>query len=175
MVSRFSVISAVLWLTASVTGCGPTHQRGNDEVVPALTFDKLEFRVYRGPVLTAVGNADRASFRRDTSGLHAERIDVRFPEEANRAEAQVVAAEGEGNLRERWFTGQGGVVATQEAQVARTERARYSAADGLIRGDRPIQVDGGRFHVRGPEFLLDPQAEILDVTGGAHLTAGGAR
>ena len=67
------------------------------------------------------------------------------------------------------------MVATQEAQVARTERARYSAADGLIRGDRPIQVDGGRFHLEGPAFTLDPQAEILDVTGGSHVTAGGAR
>lgn len=142
-------------------------------MVPALTFDKLEFRVYRGPVMTAVGTTDRASFRRDTSDLHAERIDVRFPEEVGRTEAQVVATEGDGNLRNRWFAGQGGVVATQASQVAVTDRARYSAVDGLIRGDRPIQVDGGRFQVRGPAFTLDPRRQVMDIVDGAQLTAGG--
>ncbi len=165
--------SALALLTVFVGGCR-AHPRGNDEVVPALTFDKLEFRVYRGPVMTALGTADRASFRRDTSDLHAERIDVSFPEEAGRAEAQVVAAEGEGNVRDRWFAGRGGVVAAQGTQVAVTERARYSGADGLIRGDRPIQVDGGRFQVRGPAFTLDPRRQVLDVVDGAHVKAGGA-
>ena len=160
-------------LTVLVTGCRPARQKGNDEVVPALTFENVQFRVYRGPVMTAFGTTDRASFRRDTADLHAVRIDARFPAEADRAEAQVVAAEGDGNVRERWFSGQGGVVATQGTQVAVTERARYSPADGLIRGDRPIQVDGGRFQVRGPAFTLDPRLQVIDIVDGAHLTAGG--
>lgn len=160
-------------LTVLATGCRPAGQKGSDEVVPALTFENVQFRVYRGPVMTAFGTTDRASFRRDTGDLHAVRIDARFPPEADRAEAQVVAAEGDGNVRERWFSGQGGVVAAQGTQVAVTERARYSPTDGLIRGDRPIQVDGGRFQVKGPAFTLDPRVQVIDIVGGAHLMAGG--
>jgi len=69
---------------------------------------------------------------------------------------------------------EGGVRAAQAGQVATTERASYDARDGLIRGDRPIRVESGRFTLQGPEFTLDPREQNLRVLNGASLVAGGA-
>jgi LPS export ABC transporter protein LptC len=176
MVSRFSAGLAGILLLLSWGGCGPAPTRGNDQVPPELTFEDLDFRVYRGSVATARGHAVNASFRRDTSDAAADRIDVVIPAAPGRPEARVSAAHGAGNLRERRFTAWGGVRATQADQVATTEEARYAAQDGLVRGDRPIEVTGGRFRVSGPGFTLDPADQVLRIEGGARALAGeGAR
>ncbi len=176
MVSRFSLWFAAALLTVVGGSCAPPKPRGNEDVPPELTFDKVAFRVYRGSVLTAVGDAERVSFRRDTGDLAAERIEARFPGSGPaRPAARVTAARGTGNVAERRFEASGGLRAEQAGQVATTERARYVAADGLIRGDTPIEVRGGRFVVRGPSFTLDPGDQVLRVEGGAAVTAGEAR
>jgi redox-sensitive bicupin YhaK (pirin superfamily) len=176
MVSRSLALLAAGSLTVVSGGCAPSTNRGNEDVVPKLTLDKVGFRVYRGTVLTVRGDAESLSFRRDTGDLAAERIDARFPATGpSRPEAHVTAARGSGNVRDRRFEVDGGVLAEQGGQVATTERARYLGADGLIRGDRPIEVRGGRFVVRGPSFTLDPRDQLLRVEGGAAVTAGEAR
>jgi hypothetical protein len=172
MVTRFSAGLALICLLALASGCARARTQRNEQVAPELTFDKLAFRVYRGAVLTAQGVAERASFRRDTADAFAERIEVRLPGTAARPEARVTAVRGAGNLRSRQFAGSAGVLAEQAGQVAVTERAQYAAADGLIRGDRPIEVRGGRFTVRGPSFTLDPREQVLLIGGGANLSAG---
>ena len=171
-VTRFSagLTSAVLALATG--GCGAAPARGNDQVPPELTFDQLTFRVYRGSSLTAEGQAERASFRRDSSDLAAERVAVLFSATPGHPAAHVTAARGEGNLREHRFSAAGGVRAEQAGQVAVTDAARYSGADGRIRGDRPIEVTGGRFVVRGPAFTLDPREQALRIEGGASAVAG---
>jgi hypothetical protein len=64
----------------------------------------------------------------------------------------------------------------QGGQVALTEEAHYSAKDGLVRGDRPIEVRrAGRFTARGPGFVFDPAEQVLRIEGGARVVAGEAR
>jgi hypothetical protein len=142
-------------------------------VPPELTFEEVVYRVYRGPLLTAEGTAWRASFRRDTSDLAARNVVARFP---GRGEAaQIAAAEVDGNLAGRRFVASGGLHAEQEGEVADTESARYDAADGLVRGDRPVTVRGGGFVATGAGFTLDPHEERVRLEGGARVVAGGAR
>jgi LPS export ABC transporter protein LptC len=174
MVSRFSARVAALILTALSSGCGAANRQGNEEVAPELTFDNFRFRVYRGSLLTADGEAVRASFRRDTADLAAERVSLRIPATATRAETHVAAARATGNLKERRFVASGSVRADQADQTATTSEARYSAADGLVRGDQPIEVRAGSLTVRGPGFTLDPTDQVLRIKNGAHVVAGGA-
>jgi LPS export ABC transporter protein LptC len=142
-------------------------------VPPELTFDGFAFRAYRGSALTADGWADRASFRRDTSDLAAERLRVRFPAEADRPESRMTAARGTGNLDARRFEARGDVHAEQAGRVADTEVARYSGQDGLVRGDRPVTVRGRGLTVSGPAFTLDPKDQVLRIEGGARAVSGG--
>jgi hypothetical protein len=161
---------------ALLGGCHRERPRGTTDVPPELTFDGLTYRVYRGPVLTAEGDAVRAAFRRDNADLSAEQVTVQFPSSGDRPEARIAARHGTGNLRQRKFQASGGVRAEQGDEVAVTEQARYDAADGLVRGDQPVEVRGGnRLVVRGPAFTLDPREQRLTVAGGAHITAGEAR
>ena len=143
---------------------------------PQLTFESLDFRVFKGPVLTAEGNARQASFRRDTADLAAEEVKVRFPATSTQPEARISADRGSGNVREHHFQAWGGVRAEQAGQVATTSEARYSAADGLVRGDKPVEVRSSRLTVRGPGFTLDPRDQVLHIEGGARaVTSEGGR
>jgi hypothetical protein len=144
-------------------------------VPPQLTFENLDFRVFKGPVLTAEGTAEHASFRRDTADLAAERVKVRFPATSSQAESHITAASGSGNVREHNFKAWGGVRAEQAGQVATTSEAQYSSSDGLVRGDKPVEVRNDRLTVRGPGFTLEPRQQILDIEGGAHAVTGEAR
>lgn len=174
--SRSSAIFVALVALAFEGGCGSERPRGTTDVPPELTFEGLTYRVYRGAVLTAEGDAVRAAFRRDTSDLTAEQVRVRFPAAAGRPEARIAARQGTGNLRQRHFLATGGVRAEQGDEVAVTEEARYSAVDGLVHGERPIEVHGGsRLVVRGPAFALDPREQRLTILGGAHILTEGGR
>ncbi len=144
--------------------------------MPELRLERVAFRVYRGAAMTAVGVAERASFRRDDGDIAGERVDAWFPAAGpDRPASHVTAVRATGNVRQHRFEGSGGVRAEQEGQVAVTEEARYSGDDGLIRGDRPIEVRGGRYLVKGPSFTLDPKEQVLEVEGGASARAGGAQ
>ena len=140
---------------------------------PRLTFQDLKFRVYRGPLLAAEGQAARASFRRDTGEVQAEKISARFPDEPARPETRLEAGQGRGNVRERWFAGSDGVRALQPGQVSTTSEARWSAADGIVRGDQPVVVRRGRLVVRGPGFTIDPKDQKIVIDGGAQAVAEG--
>lgn len=173
-VTRFSAWVVCGWLVASMVGCGPARQAGTEEVAPELTFQKLRFRVYRGVVLTAQGTALHASFRRDTADVSTDQVLVGFPGTPDRPEARITATRAIGNLRERRFFAFGGVRAEHGDQVALTSEARYVPEDGLVHGERPVEVQGGgRFTVRGPGFTLDPRQQILRIDGDAQVIAGG--
>ncbi|GEJ57499.1 hypothetical protein [Anaeromyxobacter diazotrophicus] len=171
----------MIWIAAiALAALGGCHRderpRGTTDVPPELTFDGLTYRVYRGTVLVAEGDAVRAAFRRDNADLAAQELTARFPSTGDRPEARIAARQGTGNLRLRWFQASGGVRAEQGDEVAVTEEARYDAADGLVRGERPIEVRGAsHLVVRGPAFTLDPRLERLTIAGGAHITAGEPR
>jgi lipopolysaccharide export system protein LptC len=159
-------------LLAFTAACSPGAPRGKGDVAPELTFDNLAFRVYRGPALEAFGTARTASFRRDSADVTASGADVSFPPSPGRPQARLTAAAGHGNLRARWFVAEGGVRATQGAQVAETERARYDAADGLVRGDAHVVVRGPGFTAEGEGFTLDPRDATVRLVGGTRVVAG---
>jgi hypothetical protein len=168
------------WIGVSLSlvllvGCAPGPTVGVDQVPPQLTFEDLSFRVYRGPALTALGRVRQASFRRDTSDATGVGISVRFPRTATRTEALVEAGAASGNLRERRLFASSGVRSVQAGEVATTEEAHYSAADGLVRGEKPIRVEYERFSASGPGFTLDPRDQLLVIVGGAKAVAGEER
>jgi LPS export ABC transporter protein LptC len=172
MVTRSSVMVAAISLLVSAGACQPVGSRGNEEVPPQLTFENLDFRVFKGAVLTAEGNAQQARFRRDTGDLAAERVKVRFPATSTQPESHITAARGSGNVKEHHFKAWGGVRAEQSGQVATTSEAWYSASDGLVRGDKPVEVRRRRLVVRGPGFTLDPRDQVLHIEGGAQAVTG---
>jgi len=174
MVTRSSVMAMAFCLLVSTGACQPVKPRGNEEVPPQLTFENLDFRVFKGSRLTAEGNAQRASFRRDTADVAAEQVKVRFPATSTQAEAHLTAARGSGNVKEHHFAAWGGVRAEQAGQIAVTPEARYSASDGLVRGDKPVEVRNSRLTVRGPGFTLEPRDQILHIEGGAQAATGGS-
>jgi len=176
MVTRSSALAMLASALVAVGACGPARPRGNEEVPPQLTFENLDFRVFKGALLTAEGNARRASFRRDTADVAAEQVEVRFPATPARAESRITAASGSGNVKEHHFKAWGGVRAEQAGQVATTADAWYSASDGLVHGDHPVEVRNRRLTVRGPGFTLDPRDQVLHIEGGARaVTSGGGR
>src|SRR5688500_16018376 len=106
MVKRVWTIIAVGMILASssgIQGCKAVKPQEVERVKPELRFEGLRYHVYRGPLLKATGQAERAAFRRDTSDVTAEKMMGNFPasEEGagTRAGLSVKSARGEGNLR----------------------------------------------------------------------------
>lgn len=143
-------------------------------MAPDVRFEQVQFEVFRGPELTASGTAEAARLRRDTNELFAESIRIKFPATAEREEATVTAARGRGNLADRWFQAEGGIDAVQGDDTARTERARYSSAEGVVRGDSQVVVSGPGYQLTGPGFVLDPARRAVRIDGGASIRTGGA-
>jgi len=162
---------------AVLAGTGCTPERGQDvpEVPPGIAFEALRFRTYRGSRLLASGRAERASLRRDNSDLAAERVEVRLPGEQGQPDVLLEAPAAQGNMAAHNFEVSGGVVATRGGDVARTERAFYDGADGLVHGDLPVAIRGEEYAFDGPRFTLDPSDGRVTVEGGARLTWRGRR
>lgn len=92
----------VLCGIAAAGGCGAGKRaqvQESQEFVPGITFQGLEFRSYRGPVLVASGEAARASFRRDDTGVAAEEIRALLASRPGEPDHLVEAPRGTGNLR----------------------------------------------------------------------------
>jgi len=143
------------------------------EVAPGIAFEGLRFRFYRGAELTAFGTADRADFRRDTTDLAALRPEVQFPGLPGEAGGLLTAPAATGNARARRFVVTGGITGHRGTDAFRTERATYDGADGLLRGDRPVELRGSGYRLDGPGFTLDPRAGTIRVAGGGRLEASG--
>ncbi len=175
MVRRPWTLAAVwLLVIASVglaAGCAREAPQGTERVVPELVLEDLRFRVYRDARLAARGTAQRASYRRDTSDLGADQIQVNL-EQSRNGRVTIDAPSGRGNARSRDFAARGGVRLVQKGTTATTEEAHYSPADGFVRGGGPITVHGPSYTLTGPGFFLDPATEELHVVGGARVTAG---
>src|SRR5512134_3947322 len=165
MVTRLSALLSALWIALGGTGCAAQKRSEDENVAPDVRFEQVDFQVFRGPELTASGTAASARLRRDTNDLSTESIRIKFPPTATRAEAVVTAVRGHGNVEERWFEAEGGVEAVQGEDVARTERARFSSADGLVRGNAPVAVTGPGYRLEGPGFTLDPRARAVRIDG----------
>jgi LPS export ABC transporter protein LptC len=158
----------------SVTGCRLERPQEARQVAPEMRFEDIQFRVYRGGQLESTGHARVANYRRDTTGLAADTIQIGFPEHPGRQATRLSAQSGVGTVRARQFTASGGVVARQGAETGTTEEARYSGEDGMVRGDRPVTVTGPSYQLAGPAgFTLDPRTGVMEIAGGARVVAGG--
>jgi lipopolysaccharide export system protein LptC len=174
MVQRFwntvavPIALAIAFLAAA--GCRASRPGEAQEVVPELKLEGVLFRAYRGEELRAFGEAEVATFRRDSTELSASEILATFPQGA--APLRVAAPAGEGVLSDRTFGASGGVVLRRADDEARTERARYEPAEQVIRGDDPVVVEGQGFRLEGPGFTLDPASGDLAIQGGVRVLAG---
>jgi hypothetical protein len=137
-------------------------------------MEGVQFRAWRGPDLAASGTAARAVYRRDAGVVDAEDARVTLPRPGT-PDLVVAAPALQGDLPARAWRAWGGVVLTRGDAAARTPSARWSEADGLVRGDEAVVLSGPGYELGGPSFTADPRTGDVDVRGGVRLVAGGAR
>lgn len=139
---------------------------------PRVTLEEVRFRAFRGGDLAASGTAAHAWYRRDTGAVEATDATVQVPRPGAppiAVEARTLRGEAGANA---WDAG-GGVVLTRGDVAARTESARWTGADGLVRGDRPVEITGPGYRLTGSSFTADPRTGDATVQGGVRLVAGG--
>jgi len=66
------------------------------------------------------------------------------------------------------------VVLERAGATARTASARYAGADGIVRGDEPVEVVGPGYRLAGPSFASDPATGDVEIRGGVRLVVTGA-
>ncbi|HET8734561.1 MAG TPA: hypothetical protein VFM45_12415 [Anaeromyxobacteraceae bacterium] len=140
-------------------------------MVPELKLEDVQYRVWRGPELRVHGRASVATLRRDSTELEATDLVAIQP----RADGPVVirAPRGQGILRTRVFTAEGGVTVEHGTDVGHTPTARYVPdGGGRVTGDERLVVEGRGYRLEGTGFLLDPTTGELQVHGHPHLVAG---
>jgi hypothetical protein len=144
-----------------------------------MRFETVNFQAYRESRLSARGTAAEVVYLRNSGELSIRDADVELPQEGS-LPVRLTAPRITGEVPERTFAADGGLLAVRGGDEARTESARYAASDGVVRGDRPIEISGPGYRLTGPAFTLDPRAATLAVRGGVRLVAadagrGGAR
>lgn len=141
-----------------------------------MRFETVQFRAYREGRLSAAGQAAEVAYFRNSGEIAARGVTVDLPQDVG-APVRVTAPEVSGDVPGRAFQARGGVRATRGADEARTASARYADADGLVRGEEAVEIEGPGYRLAGPAFTLDPRAGELTVRGGVRLVAtpGGAR
>lgn len=171
---RMTAPLAVVLTALAAAGCGGAGPREGVPVPPELKLEGVKFRLYRGDVLRAYGEAESASLRRDSTELRANALHAVLPRSST--PVHVTAPTGEGTLGSQVYQASGGVVVSRGDDVARTERARYAPAagrpEGLVSGEDPVELAGRGYRLTGKGFTLDPAAGTLAIGGGARLVAG---
>jgi hypothetical protein len=136
-------------------------------------MEGVQFRAWRGADLAASGTADRVVYRRSSGGVEASGVAVTVPR-PGLPDLAVSAPAMTGDLGARTWKARGGVVLTRGDATARTPTARWAEADGMVRGDEPVEVTGPGYRLAGPAFTADPTTGNLEIRGGVRLVAGGA-
>jgi hypothetical protein len=165
--------SAVLVVCVLAGGCRPGRSGEVRQVVPELTMEGVRFSIERGGAARAKGQADRLTYRRDTTGIAAEGLSLTMagPE----GEVRVQAPRGAGIAADRRFDVEGGIQLTRGGDRATTPTARYEAPQrgpGLVSGAEPVEVTGPGYTVHGRSFTLDPTSGQIVLLGGARLVTG---
>ncbi|HQR30421.1 MAG TPA: hypothetical protein PLL32_08425, partial [Anaeromyxobacteraceae bacterium] len=111
-------------------------------------MEEVRFRAFRGGDLAASGTAARAWYRRDTGAVEAEEATVQVPR-SGMPGIEVAARTLRGEVGANAWDAGGGVVLTRGDVTARTESARWTGADGLVRGDRPVEITGPGYRLTG--------------------------
>ncbi len=171
---RIAALLAGGVLFGPAMGCGPAKPREARQVVPQLELEDVHFRVFRDAALRARGEAARVTFRRDSSELQAQEVAATLFG-SGPVPVRITAPEGHGVVSDRTFWASGGVIATRDDDVARTQAARFEpdAGDGgLVRGDDPVTVTGKGYRLQGKGFTLDPSTGTIVVVGHPRLVTG---
>jgi hypothetical protein len=137
-----------------------------------MRFEDVHFQAYRESRLSMRGTAAEAVYLRNSGELSVRDADVEIPQEGS-TPVRIAAPRVSGDVPGRTFQADGGLVAVRGRDEARTESARYAASDGVVRGDRPVEIAGPGYRLSGPAFTLDPRAAQMVVRGGVRLVAGG--
>jgi hypothetical protein len=165
-------ILAVAWLV--ITGCTPERTPATGSDTPEIRLDGVRFQVFRGDAIRADGTAAEVTFRREAGLVLATDLAATLP--ASPSSILLTATRGEGLVGRRTFEVSGTVRAVRGDDVATTEVARFepdAGPRGLIRGDRPVELHGRGYRMRGDGFVFDPATEQIAIRGGARLVAGG--
>lgn len=154
------------------TGCRPSAPREDSELVPELKLEGVRFRVYRDASLRASGKAAVATYRRDNAVVTAR--DLASVLQTSEGEpVEVSAPRGGGDVTQRTFWADGGVVATRGQDRMTTARASYAPApgggEGELTGDQPVVVEGPGYRLDGRGFVYDPRTANIVVRNGARL------
>jgi hypothetical protein len=155
------------------TGCRPGRSGVARQVIPQLIMDGVQFQVDRGGVTTSTGQADRITYRRDTTDVSAVNLTMDLTGETS--PIRVTAPAGAGQVRDRRFRVTGGIRASRARDTARTESATISPGAGgqtAISGEEPVEVDGPGYRLTGTGFDLDPASGDLTIRGQPHLDSG---
>jgi hypothetical protein len=164
-------LTVVLLILAA--GCRPARPGEARQVVPQLTMDGVQFEIDRGGVTTASGQAERLTYRRDTTDVAA--TDLAMDLTTDTGQVRVTAPAGSGHLGDHHFRVTGGIRATRGQDVATTASATSSPGpDGRIgiRGVEPVRVEGPGYQLTGTGFLIDPASGNLTILGKPHLVTG---
>lgn len=170
--SWMRTVALLTAIAASVLpGCGPAKPVEAGEVVPELKLEGVQFRVWRGADLRVEGQARVATLRRDSTELRATDLVAVQPREDG--PVVIRAPRGQGILRTRVFTAEGGVTVEHGTDVGHTPTARYVPdGGGRVTGEEALVVDGRGYRLQGTGFLLDPSTGELHVHGHPRLVAG---
>ena len=140
-------------------------------------MDGVQFQVDRGGVPTASGEAERLTYRRDTTDVAATALSMDLATATGLV--HVTAPSGSGHLASRTFRVSGGLRASRGADVATTASATTRPdPDGTIHieGSEPVELDGPGYRLTGTGFDVDPATGELAIRGQPHLVTGlGAR
>jgi hypothetical protein len=133
-----------------------------------MSMETVQFRAYRGVDLSASGTASKATYRRNSGEIEAASARVTLPGRGTPG-LTVAAPVLVGDLAARTWSARGGVVLERGDATARTASARYAGADGIVRGDEPVEVVGPGFRLAGPSFTADPATGDVEIRGGVRL------
>jgi lipopolysaccharide export system protein LptC len=169
-------IPAIIAWSALALGCRPAHPREASDVVPGLVMEGVQFRIDRGGVTRATGEAAKVTYRRDTTDLTADGLSLLLADAAE--PVRVTAPSGQGTASERHFEVSGGLKAEHGTDVATTGSAAYdprpgeARGAGLVRGEEPVLLTGKGYRLTGTGFTLDPATGDIAISGGARMVAG---
>ena len=135
-----------------------------------MRLEGVQFRAFRSADPSASGTASQATYRRNSGEVEAATVRVTLP--GNGAPDLTLAAPVlVGDLAARSWSARGSVVLERGDVTARTATARYSGADGVVRGDEPVEVVGPGYRLAGPSFTADPATGDAEIRGGVRLAA----
>ena len=139
-------------------------------------MEGVHFRIDRGAMTRARGEADRVTYRRDTTAVATDAVSLIMA--GAEGQVRLTAPTASGMVAERRFEASGGIVAERGADRAVTATASYLPGPagvrdaGRVRGTDPVTVSGPGYQLDGRGFTLDPTTGQIVLGGGARLVSG---